>query len=152
MGIHGRYDNFLGRTVVLQALTPGNPLDLFSGSTRRSISVADNSSGKVTTYGFGASIDYVLPHNWVASANISSDRIKDVPAGFVSFFDAPYLPADGRFGQYRVWLWKHVLGLISTCVTRMDSIMKVISGRAIFLVLPPWMHRSVTSFPCKNAS
>lgn len=88
-GYYGRYDNFLGRTVVLQALTPGNPLDLFSGSSRRSISVADNSSGKVTTYGFGASIDYVLPHNWLASANISSDRIKDVPAGFISFFDAP---------------------------------------------------------------
>ncbi len=88
-GYFGRYDNFLGRTVVLQALTPGNPLDLFSPSTRRSISVADNSSGKVTTYGFGASIDYVLPRNWMLSANISSDKIKDVPPGFITFFDAP---------------------------------------------------------------
>jgi outer membrane receptor protein involved in Fe transport len=88
-GYYGRYDNFLGRTVVLQALAPGNPFDLFSGSSRRSISVADNSSGKVTTYGFGASIDYVLPKNWVASANVSSDKIRDVPAGFISFFNAP---------------------------------------------------------------
>lgn len=88
-GYYGRYDNFLGRTVVLQALTPGDPTQLFSSATRRSISVANNSSGKVTTYGFGVSVDYVLPRAWMAYGNISSDRIKDIPAGFVTFFDAP---------------------------------------------------------------
>lgn len=88
-GYYGRYDNFLGRTVVLQALAPGNPFDLFSASSRRSVSVAVNSVGKVTTYGFGASIDYVLPKNFVASANVSSDKIKDVDSGFISFFNAP---------------------------------------------------------------
>ncbi len=88
-GYYGKYDNFLGRVVVLQALQPGNPLDLFSASTRRSISIATNSSGKVTTYGFGASIDYLLPRNFVVNGNISTDKIEDVPEGFISFFNVP---------------------------------------------------------------
>jgi outer membrane receptor protein involved in Fe transport len=88
-GYYGKYDNFLGRTVVLQSLVPGNPGGVLSGSTRRAISVAVNSKGKVTTYGFGASIDYLLPNNFVVNGNISSDKIKDVDEGFVSFFNAP---------------------------------------------------------------
>ena len=68
---------------------PGNPLGLFSGSTSRAISVAINSAGKVTTYGFGASVDYLMPNNFVLNGNITTDRIKDVPQGFVSFFNAP---------------------------------------------------------------
>jgi outer membrane receptor protein involved in Fe transport len=88
-GYYGKYDNFLGRVVVLQALQPGNPFALFSGSSRRSISVAVNSSNKVTTYGAGASIDYQMPRNFQLSGNISTDRIKDVSPGFVSFFNAP---------------------------------------------------------------
>ena len=89
-GYYGKYDNFLGRVVVLQSLQPSNPLALFSGSSRRSISVAINSTNKVTTYGFGASVDYLLQNNFVVNGNISTDRIKDVEPGFVSFFNAPY--------------------------------------------------------------
>lgn len=88
-GYYGKYENFLGRVVVLQALQPGNPMDLFSASTRRSVSIATNSSGKVSTYGFGVSVDYLLPRNFVVNGNISSDKIDDVPPGFVSFFNAP---------------------------------------------------------------
>jgi outer membrane cobalamin receptor len=88
-GYFGKYDNFLGRVVVLQALQPGNPFALFSGSSRRSISVAVNSSNRVTTYGAGASVDYQMPRNFQLSGNISTDRIKDVAPGFVSFFNAP---------------------------------------------------------------
>jgi outer membrane receptor protein involved in Fe transport len=88
-GYFGKYDNFLGRVVVLQALNPGNPLDLFSSSTSRAISVAVNSTSKVTTYGFGASVDYQMPNNFVINGNITTDRIKDVPPGFVSFFNTP---------------------------------------------------------------
>ena len=88
-GYFGKYDNFLGRQVVLQSLTPGDPFGLLSGATRRSISVATNSKGKVTTYGFGAGIDYLLPRNFVATGNITTDRIDDVDPGFVSFFNTP---------------------------------------------------------------
>jgi outer membrane receptor protein involved in Fe transport len=88
-GYYGKYDNFLGRVVVLQALQPGNPLSLFSSSTSRAISVAVNSTSKVTTYGFGASVDYHMPNNFIVNGNITTDRIKDVPPGFVSFFNTP---------------------------------------------------------------
>ena len=86
---YGKYDNFLGRIVVLQSLQPGNPLGLFSSATSRAISVAVNSSSKVTTYGFGASIDYQLPRNFIIKGNVTTDRIKDVPQGFISFFNTP---------------------------------------------------------------
>lgn len=88
-GYFGKYDNFLGRVVVLQSLDPSNPAGLFSGSTRRSISVAVNSSNKVTTYGAGLSVDYQLPQNFEVTGNVTTDRIKDVEPGFVSFFNAP---------------------------------------------------------------
>lgn len=88
-GYYGKYDNFLGRVVVLQSLQPGNPLGLFRGSTSRAISVAVNSTSKVTTYGFGASVDYQLRGNFVVNGNVTTDRIKDVPTGFVSFFNTP---------------------------------------------------------------
>jgi hypothetical protein len=85
---YGKYDNFLGRKIVLQSLT-GDPFGLFSGATRRSISVATNSVGKVTTYGFGLGVDYLLPRNFVVTGNITTDRIEDVEEGFVSFFNTP---------------------------------------------------------------
>jgi outer membrane receptor protein involved in Fe transport len=88
-GYYGKYDNFLGRVVVIQSLDKTNPLGVLSGSSRRVISVAVNSEGRVTTYGFGASVDYQLPKNFIANGNISTDRIKDVPPGFISFFDTP---------------------------------------------------------------
>lgn len=88
-GYFGRYENFLGRVVVLQALAPGDPSMLFSSSTRRSISVAVNSKGSVSTYGFGLGVDYLLPGNFVAMANLTSDKIRDVEPGLISFFNAP---------------------------------------------------------------
>jgi outer membrane receptor protein involved in Fe transport len=87
-GYYGKYENFLGRTVVLQPLG-GNPLQLFNSSSRRSISVAINSANEVTTYGYGASVDWVLPRNFSINANVSSDRITDIDSGFVAFFNAP---------------------------------------------------------------
>jgi len=88
-GYYGKYDNFLGRTIVLQSMVPGDPTKLFTSSTRRSISVAINSKSKVTTYGFGVSADLLLGRNFVLTANVSSDKIKDVDPGFVSFFNSP---------------------------------------------------------------
>src|SRR5690606_7669458 len=75
--------------VVLQALVPNNPAMLLGSSTRRSISVATNSAGRVKTYGLGTSIDYLLPKNFLITANISSDRIDGVEEGFISFFNVP---------------------------------------------------------------
>jgi outer membrane receptor protein involved in Fe transport len=88
-GYLGGYENFLGRTVVLQSLLPGNPAGLFSGNTRRAISVAINSDNTVTTYGFGISVDYLMQRNFVVSGNFSSDRIKNNDPAFIAFFNVP---------------------------------------------------------------
>lgn len=83
----GRYENFLGRQIVIQALS-ASPTAPFLGPNRV-LSIAVNSANKVRTYGYGGSIDWLLPRNFVANFNLSFDRIKDVQAGFVSFFNAP---------------------------------------------------------------
>lgn len=87
-GYYGKYENFLGRTIVLQA-KDGNPMSLLSSSSRMVYSVAVNSASKVTTYGGGASVEVLLPASFSVMGNISADRITDVPAGFISFFDVP---------------------------------------------------------------
>lgn len=84
----GQYQNFLGRQNTMQTTT-GNQADINDASKRRNISVPVNTTDKVKTYGFGASIDYRLPKNFVAGVNVSSDVLKDVPAGFVAYFNAP---------------------------------------------------------------
>lgn len=85
----GGYKNFLGRTVVLQSLQPSNPLALFSSNSRRSISVAVNSTNKVSTYGFGIGVDYLIERNFVLTGNVTTDKIKNDDPAFVTFFNTP---------------------------------------------------------------
>lgn len=87
-GYYGQYKDFLGRTNTMQTTT-GNQADITNPSKRRNISVPINTTDKVKTYGFGLGIDYRLPLNFVISANASSDKLKDVPANFVAYFNAP---------------------------------------------------------------
>lgn len=86
-GYWGRYENFLGRQIVIQSLS-ASPTAPFLGPNRV-ISVAVNSANSVRTYGYGGSIDWMLPRNFIATFNLTFDRIKDVQTGFVSFFNAP---------------------------------------------------------------
>jgi outer membrane receptor protein involved in Fe transport len=79
-GYYGKYENFLGRRIVIQ--NPGM-------ANQQTFSVAVNSSSMVTTYGFGGSVDWLLPRNFTVGVNASTDKITDVPTGFVSFFNVP---------------------------------------------------------------
>lgn len=88
-GYFGKYENFLGRAVVLQSLLPQDPTGLFSSNTRRSISVAVNSANRVSTYGFGVSADYLLPRNFLFTGNVTVDRIDNDDPQFISFFNTP---------------------------------------------------------------
>jgi outer membrane receptor protein involved in Fe transport len=87
-GYWGKYENFLGRTIVVQTLDKTNPVAPFIGPNRV-ISVAVNSTSEVKTYGYGASIDWMLPRNFVITSNLTFDRIEDVEPGFISFFNVP---------------------------------------------------------------
>ena len=87
-GYYGQYKDFLGRINTIQTTT-GNAADISNPSKRRNISVPLNTTDKVKTYGFGLSVDYRLPRNFVVGANLSSDILKDVPSNFVAYFNAP---------------------------------------------------------------
>jgi outer membrane receptor protein involved in Fe transport len=78
----GTYTNFLGRTTLVQPT---------SATTKNIYSIVTNSSSEVKTYGFGASVDYRLPNNFSINANVFSDKIDNIPAGFSASFNAPEL-------------------------------------------------------------
>ncbi|MGB8192158.1 MAG: TonB-dependent receptor [Chitinophagaceae bacterium] len=88
-GYYGKYENFLGRRIVMQPLDAANPLQVYNSATRTTFSVAVNSLSKVSTYGYGASVDWLLPRNFTFSVNASADRITNVDSGFIAFFNVP---------------------------------------------------------------
>jgi hypothetical protein len=76
-----------------------------------------NAAGNVKAYGWGASLEYILPANFVVSGNISSDVLKDVPAGFRADFNSPKYRtnltlANTAFGEEKrlgfsaTWRWQ----------------------------------------------
>jgi hypothetical protein len=62
-------------------------------------SIPANSNSTVKTWGFGLSADYRLPNNFQVGANLSSDRLTDVPAGFKTYFSTPQYRANITFGN-----------------------------------------------------
>jgi len=86
-GYYGQYQNFITRRLLIQ--TDDNKL----------FSIPVNTTSKVKTYGFGLSVDYKLPYNFQVSGNISSDNLKDVPAGFKTYFSTPKYRANAGFGN-----------------------------------------------------
>ncbi len=121
-GYYGIYKDFIARTLVAQSVS-GNANDVtiqnvVSNSPLVTIySVPTNITSKVKTYGFGVGIDYSLPRDFSIGVNASSDKITDVPAGFVAAFNAPlyrvgaYIANSGfgynnRLGFNISWRWQ----------------------------------------------
>jgi outer membrane receptor protein involved in Fe transport len=96
-GYFGTYKDFLGRKVTVQA--SGAAIALGDTLNGRRLSIPVNSTDKVKTYGFGLSLDYRLPLNFTIGANMASDILKDVPANFVAFFNAPKYKANVNLGN-----------------------------------------------------
>ncbi|HYF30081.1 MAG TPA: TonB-dependent receptor [Chitinophagaceae bacterium] len=88
-GYYGKYENFLGRATVMQPFNPAVPTQVYNSATRTVFSVAINSTNKVTTYGYGIGVDWLLPRSFTISTNLTADRITDVDSGFVAFFNVP---------------------------------------------------------------
>ena len=85
---YGTYQDFLTRRDVAQfeaGVTPSLAND-YTG-----ISIVVNSPEEVKTYGWAVGLEWLLPANFTISANASSDKIEDVPAGYRAFFNAPEL-------------------------------------------------------------
>ena len=62
-------------------------------------SIPVNSTEKVKTSGFGASLGYQLPYGFLLNTNFSSDNLNNVPAGFVAYFNTPKYRANVSFGN-----------------------------------------------------
>jgi outer membrane receptor protein involved in Fe transport len=97
-GYFGRYENFLGRRVTVQSTT-NSPIALSDTANGFRFSIPVNSTDKVKTYGYGMSVDVKLPWNFVASANVASDNLTDVPAGFVASFNSPLWKINASIGN-----------------------------------------------------
>ena len=84
---NSRYQNFISGVTVIQSRGSYNPMNLLFESSRIAYSISTNAPGEVTVKGWGASADFLLPKNFTIGANIYSDVIGDLPAGFVSYFN-----------------------------------------------------------------
>ena len=72
-----KYKDFLGRTII------------YEPSANHYYSIVVNSDNKVKTYGYGMSLNYLISKSFTASANLYSDKIRDVSTGFISSYNTP---------------------------------------------------------------
>jgi len=103
-----KYKDFLGGVTVIQSnngspagligynpdFTPGN-----ASLTRSVYSVSVNQTTDVTTNGWGASVEYLLPKNFSVSGNVYSDMIGPTPVGFVTYFNTPKTRVNAAFNN-----------------------------------------------------
>jgi outer membrane receptor protein involved in Fe transport len=83
---YSRYKDFFATVAVVKAATPAATLNPF---TSLNYSYIQNSADRVKATGWGLSLEYQLPRGFIAGGNVFSDKLRDLPVGFVSFFNAP---------------------------------------------------------------
>lgn len=116
-GYYGIYSNFITRTLIAQSVNGDKSVFEDPETVRANLNDADlvttysvptNVKGDVTTYGFGGSLTYSLPMNFLLNVTASSDRLEGVPEGFVASFNAPKWRAgasisNSGFGKQNRW-------------------------------------------------
>lgn len=86
---YSQYSDFIVSEAVVQGANSGAQYETYSGFSSRSISYNQNSTTKVKSSGWGIGIEYKAYKNYIVYGNLFSDQLKDVPAGVVTFFNAP---------------------------------------------------------------
>jgi len=91
---YSEYKDFIARVAVGRgesaSANPGVELaELASPFTTNNYSFVVNSPTGVNAIGWGISVDYEAAQGYHISANVSGDKLNDVPAGFVAFFNTP---------------------------------------------------------------
>ncbi|TDH23223.1 TonB-dependent receptor [Segetibacter sp. 3557_3] len=76
-GYISNYRNFIGRS------------SFYEPQAKTIYSIVVNSENRVKTTGYGIGLNYLLAKNFTASTNFYSDRITDVPGGFIANFNTP---------------------------------------------------------------
>jgi hypothetical protein len=99
-GYFSRYQNFFARVAVVKASTPANTLDPAKSSNYAYI---QNSADVVKATGWGIGLEYQLSRGYVLGGNLFSDKLKDVPAGVVTYFNAPAYRANISLRNDNVW-------------------------------------------------
>lgn len=92
---YSEYQNFLTRIAVARG-SSGNPnnagTDLLDPGTTDNFSFPINSVDEnINALGWGFGLEYQLPRNYTATANISGDQLDNVKPGVVTFFNTPKL-------------------------------------------------------------
>lgn len=83
---YSRYQNFFARIAVVKAASPAAALNPF---TSLNYAYIQNSPDVVKATGWGLGLEYLLPKGYIAAGNVYSDKLRDLPSGFISFFNAP---------------------------------------------------------------
>jgi outer membrane receptor protein involved in Fe transport len=91
-GYYSKYVDFLGRAAVGRGKS-GNPAgaasELASPFTTDNYSFVINSPTPVKAIGYGIGFEYNLTKRYIVNANAFSDKLRDVPAGLITFFNTP---------------------------------------------------------------
>ena len=82
------YKQFLA-TIGIGRSATGSPTGLLSALTTTNIFYKQIATQDVKALGWGIGLEYQLGRGYNAYGNIFSDELRDLPAGFVSFFNAP---------------------------------------------------------------
>ena len=99
-GYYSRYKDFFARVAVVKASSPLNALNPLASTNYAYI---QNSPDVVKATGWGIGLEYQLMHGYILGANLFSDKLKDLPAGFVSYFNAPKYRANLSLRNDNVW-------------------------------------------------
>ena len=99
---YSQYKDFIGRTAVGRGKSgnPANaPTDLASPFTTDNYSFVINTTNSVNAIGWALSFNYALAKGYELSANVSSDKLHNVPSTMVTFFNTPKYRYNIGFGN-----------------------------------------------------
>ncbi len=83
------YRDFIVSSAVVQGGSTGAQFETYSSFSSNSVSYNQNSTNRVKSSGWGIGLEYKAYKNYVVYGNLFSDVLNNVPAGVVTFFNAP---------------------------------------------------------------
>ncbi len=93
-GYYSKYSDFLGRVAVARGQSASTNAavslaELISPFTTTNYSFITNTTTPVKAIGWGIGAEYRVYKGYNVTGNVYSDELRDVPAGFVTFFNTP---------------------------------------------------------------
>ncbi|RYZ20670.1 MAG: TonB-dependent receptor [Chitinophagaceae bacterium] len=111
---YSQYENFLGRVAVVQD-TSVSRTGISNPIKSRALSYIQNTDQKVNAYGWGLSAEFNVFKGYNVYGNVFSDRLDNVPASTITFFNSPKYRTNlgvrnenvgGGIGFNVVWKWQ----------------------------------------------